>query len=77
MPKPIPPKLALNLAGYGFRFAKDWTPSAVQWGVVGGTAAIYFTDNWLGHKILRYVPVIGNRYQGFVDAEIAAAAESD
>ena len=21
-------------------------PSAVQWGVVGGTAAIYFTDNW-------------------------------
>jgi hypothetical protein len=45
------------------RFAKDWAPSAALFGTTGLVAGIYFTDNWLGHNVLRHIPLIGDRYE--------------
>ena len=60
-------------------FARDFLVASFYWLSLFLTPTLpsLLQTHRLGHKILRHVPVIGNRYQHFADAEAAAAAAEE
>ena len=55
-------KAAFNVFGFGATFAKNWTPSLATFGASGLVAGVYFTEEWIGHNVVRYIPFVGAKY---------------
>ncbi len=55
-------KAAFNVFGFGSTFAKNWAPSLAAYGAAGFVAGVYFTEEWIGHNVVRFIPFVGAKY---------------
>eukprot|EP00040_Diaphanoeca_grandis_P004452 m.28803 g.28803 ORF g.28803 m.28803 type:complete len:91 (-) comp15987_c0_seq1:260-532(-) len=62
---------AMKYLGINVKHLVTEVPTLARFGVAAGVAGVYFTDNWIGHNLLRYIPVLGESQYGWSFTEEA------